>query len=59
MNAYRAQRFVVAKSMARNLIGQFDGQMDHYYEMWIERCDEYLANPPGADWDGVFRTNTK
>jgi adenylate cyclase len=59
MNAYKAQRFAVAKNMAKDLMGAFKGQMDHYYEMWIERCDEYIANPPGADWDGVFRTNTK
>jgi adenylate cyclase len=59
MNAYKAQRFTMAKNMSRDLIGSFKGQMDHYYEMWIERCDEYIANPPGTDWDGVFRTTTK
>jgi len=59
INAYKAQRFTVAKNMSRDLIGAFNGQMDHYYEMWIERCDEYIANPPGENWDGVFRTNTK
>jgi adenylate cyclase len=59
INAYKAQRFVVAKSMAHDLIGKFDNQMDHYYEMWIERCDDYIKAPPGKDWDGVFRTNTK
>jgi len=59
MKAYKAQRFTVAKNMSRDLIGAFNGQMDHYYEMWIERCADYIKNPPGADWDGVFRTNTK
>ena len=59
MNAYKAQRFSVAKNMSKDLIGSFNGQMDHYYEMWIERCDDYIKSPPGKDWDGVFRTNTK
>jgi adenylate cyclase len=59
INAYKAQRFTMAKNMSRDLIGAFNGQMDHYYEMWIERCDNYIANPPGENWDGVFRTNTK
>ena len=59
MNAYKAQRFTIAKSMSKDLIGSFNGQMDHYYEMWIERCDDYIKSPPGKDWDGVFRTNTK
>jgi adenylate cyclase len=59
MNAYKAQRFTVAKNMSKDLIGSFNGQMDHYYEMWIERCDDYIANPPGENWDGVFRTTTK
>ena len=57
--SYQKQQFVKAKSLCKELIGEFDGQMDHYYEMWIERCDDYIKNPPGKDWDGVFRTNTK
>jgi adenylate cyclase len=59
MNAYKAQRFTMAKNMCKDLIGSFHGQMDAYYQMWQERCDDYIANPPGADWDGVFRTMTK
>ena len=59
MNAYKSQRFSVAKNMSKDLLGSFNGQMDHYYEMWMERCDDYIKAPPGADWDGVFRTNTK
>jgi adenylate cyclase len=59
MNAYKSQRFSVAKNMSKDLLGSFNGQMDHYYEMWMERSDDYIKAPPGADWDGVFRTNTK
>jgi len=59
LNAYKAQRFIIAKSMALGLKGKFDGKMDGYYDMWAERCDEYAKNPPGEGWDGVFRTNSK
>jgi adenylate cyclase len=59
MNAYKAQRFTMAKNMSKDLIGSFHGQMDAYYQMWQERCDDYIKAPPGADWDGVFRTNSK
>jgi adenylate cyclase len=59
MNAYKTQRFTVAKNMSKDLMGSFNGQMDGYYDMWQERCDNYIANPPGENWDGVFRTNSK
>ncbi len=28
-------------------------------EMYIERCEAYIATPPPADWDGVFIMTTK
>jgi adenylate cyclase len=59
MNAYKSQRFSVAKNMSKDLSGSFNGQMDAYYQMWQERCDDYIKAPPGKDWDGVFRTNSK
>ena len=58
-SAYQKQQFVKAKSLCKNLMGEFDGQMDGYYEMWMERCDEYAKNPPGEGWDKVYRTNSK
>ncbi|MCB1326559.1 MAG: tetratricopeptide repeat protein [Spirochaetales bacterium] len=27
--------------------------------LYLERAQEYLKNPPGADWDGVFVMKTK
>ncbi|MEY4431916.1 MAG: hypothetical protein RLZZ44_46 [Bacteroidota bacterium] len=60
LSNYRNQQFIFAIDKCKALIGSFDGQMDGYYEMWIERCTEmYTKNPPGANWDGVYRTNTK
>jgi adenylate cyclase len=27
--------------------------------MYIDRCEGFKANPPGADWDGVFKMKSK
>ena len=27
--------------------------------LYLDRCKEYLKNPPGEDWDGVFIMKTK
>ncbi len=28
-------------------------------KLYVERCEEYIQHPPGADWDGVFVMKTK
>lgn len=57
--AYRAQKFDKAIEMCRELIGEFDGQMDHSYELWIERCEEMKKVKLSKDWDGIFRATSK
>ena len=37
----------------------FDGKMEGYYKMWIERCEFMKTQPLPADWDGIFRATTK
>ena len=59
MDDYRLQRFKTAANACKMLKGEFDGQMDGYYDMWIERCGEMAKNSPGDGWDQIFRTNTK
>lgn len=27
--------------------------------MYIERCENFIKNPPPADWDGVYTMTTK
>jgi hypothetical protein len=58
-NAYMNQKFGAANSMCMDLRYEFDGHMKEYYAMMSERCQDYIKNPPGADWDCVFRTTTK
>jgi hypothetical protein len=33
--------------------------MDHYYEIWIDRCKEMKEKTLPADWDGVYRATSK
>jgi adenylate cyclase len=59
LTEYRSQHFESAIDMCYELKGEFDGQMDHYYEMWIERCREMKMSRLPRDWDGVFRATSK
>jgi adenylate cyclase len=59
LQLYRQQKFDMAIKFCNDLMGRFNGQMNHYYELWIERCEEMKnANLP-EDWDGVFRATSK
>ena len=41
------------------LKGKFDGQMDKYYDMWIERCEYMNTQKLPKNWNGVFIATTK
>ena len=56
---YREQKWSAATKLVNNLKGSFDGQMDHYYELWLERIEEMRSAGLPADWDGVFRAQSK
>lgn len=59
LELYRMQKWDSAKELVNELKGEFDGNMDHYYELWLERIEEMRnANLP-SDWDGVFRATSK
>jgi adenylate cyclase len=59
LTLYRQQRFDQAIKFCQDLKGRFAGEMDHYYDAWIERCEEmkHAGLPP--NWDGVFRATSK
>ena len=59
LKEYRAQHFETALETCDSLTGEFDGQMDHYYEIWKERCYEMKMQKLPPDWDGIFRATTK
>lgn len=56
---YREQKFNTAIELCKELAGEFDGQMDHYYELWIQRCEEMKRAKLPKDWDGVYRATSK
>ena len=56
---YRQQKFDTAIIFCMDLMDRFNGAMDHYYEIWIERCIEMKTRELPKDWDGVFVATTK
>ncbi len=56
---YRQQKWDKAIRLVNELKGEFDGQMDHYYELWLERIEEMRNSNLPSDWDGTFRATSK
>ena len=56
---YRQQKFDQAIKFCGDLAGRFNGAMDHYYEIWITRCEEMKQQELPTDWSGVFRATSK
>lgn len=56
---YELQKFDEAIESCKDLQGQFSGQLDSYYAMWIARCRELQNTPLSKDWDGIFRATNK
>ena len=56
---YREQQWDKAIALCQELTGEFDGKMDHYYELWIERIAEMRTRDLPADWDGTYRATSK
>jgi len=57
--AYRAQKFDDAIELCKRLHRHFDGKMELYYNMWIERCEFQKTQDLPKDWDGIFVATTK
>jgi len=51
---YRQQKFDNAARFCRDLKGRFGGAMDHYYDIWIDRCEQMKTVNLPADWDGMY-----
>jgi adenylate cyclase len=57
LRMYRAQDWDGAEVQLRKLKAM-DGN-DELYNIFLERVADYRVNPPGADWDGVHKFETK
>lgn len=60
LQLYREMSWKQAALLCHELIGEFDGKMDAYYHMMLERIADYeYKNKPPKGWDGTFICNTK
>ena len=59
LTLYRMQKFDLAIKYCQDLKGAFNGFMDDYYEIWIERCEEMKTKDLPTDWDGIYRATSK
>jgi adenylate cyclase len=58
LELYRQGHWEAAEKYASDLKKCWRGEMDQYYDMMIERIQEYTNNPPNK-WDGVYRATSK
>jgi len=58
LKLYRGQAWEIAARFAKDLKDAWP-EMADYYDVMLGRIQSYLENPPGEDWDGVYRAETK
>ena len=56
---YKQKKFDEAAAMCKKLKGNFGGQMDKYYKMWIERCVFMKQQDLSDNWNGEFVAHEK
>ena len=57
---YQAQQWKDAATLCDSLKGCFDGTLDYYYDMMIQRIADYeLSKKLPRDWDGIYRPTSK
>lgn len=56
IDLYRQKSFEPALDYFKR---SFEKLGDYPSKVYMQRCQFYLANPPGDNWDGVFEMKTK
>jgi adenylate cyclase len=56
---YRLQEWDDAIELCHQLNGEFDGRLDEYYDIWIERIAEMRTRNLSADWSGIYVATSK
>ena len=56
--AYRARNWAAALAALADCRGR-DPRLEALYALYEERIAYFAANPPAADWDGIFVAETK
>lgn len=57
LQLYKERKFKEAKSQFQKAL-EIEPE-DGPSQLYIERCDDYIAEPPPEDWDGVYNMKTK
>ncbi len=60
LERYRAQDWTAAQDLigqCRQLAGEL--HVDGFYDLMMDRIAEFIANPPGSEWDGVYTATSK
>lgn len=50
MAQYKQQKWEFCCGALHSLTGCWNGEIDTFYQHLATRIDEYIANPPGAEW---------
>lgn len=54
MTVYGARQWPETIKFIEMLRGHWDGEFDSFYDILRERCEGYIANPPGDEWTPVI-----
>ncbi len=57
LTLYKARKFKEAREIF--LKGLQILPEDGPSKLYVDRCDAYIKDPPGEDWDGVYVMKTK
>jgi adenylate cyclase len=59
LSYYRKKQWDQARKLSQQLKGEFDSNMDLYYESWIERIEEMRQKELPENWDGTYVATSK
>ena len=59
LSVLKHTKFDEAAARCDKLKGNFGGQMDKYYKIWIERCEFMKQQDLGDNWQGEFVAHEK
>ena len=57
--SYRSKKFKEAIALCEKCKALPDWHLDVFYDLYIERSNDMIANPPPAEWNGVFIATSK
>lgn len=59
LSAYRSQKWDEARALVKACRAASDLSLGVLYDLYAHRILEYMDQPPGRDWDGVYTAKTK